>query len=105
MSKLTLEQQIDIYEEGISYLEDYEPEEVAYVLTIRDGIEETVEQKGISSGLKEKLEILDSKFKDKTEVVAKNLGVLLQMNQAAGKSTSHWWWYLDKITKKEKVSL
>ncbi|GFP25799.1 hypothetical protein HKBW3S25_01280, partial [Candidatus Hakubella thermalkaliphila] len=54
---------------------------------------------------KEKLEILDSKFKDKTEVVVKNLGVLLQMNQAAGKSTSHWWWYLDKVAKKEKVSL
>jgi hypothetical protein len=92
------------YSEGVGY-PDVSGFEILELLDIRSEIAR--KEKELSPEEREKLETADGVFlKNAAKFFAAIRGIadLAEMRRKANVSPSHWWWYLEKLAYREKVT-
>jgi hypothetical protein len=96
-----LEKYMKIYKANVRYLEGSLYEEVASMLTYRDLLEELLTEIGTKEDRKRVAQI-DKELREKRNLIREDLKLLRKSTQWPPES--YWWWYLDKLPEKQKIT-
>ncbi len=93
---------INAYEDNVRYLEGSIYDEILSLLIYRDSIEELLPQVGTVQDRRRVTEI-DGELRQKKDIVIET-DLASMRHSVPHPPKSHWWWYLDKISEKERAT-
>ncbi|GFP18964.1 hypothetical protein HKBW3S03_00468 [Candidatus Hakubella thermalkaliphila] len=93
---------IDAYEDNVRYLEGSIYDEILSLFIYRDSIQGLLPEVGTPQDRK-RVTKTDEELRQKRDIVVE-MDLASMRDSVPNPPKSHWWWYLDEITKKERAT-